>query len=120
MLIAAHGNSLRAIVKMLGNLFKELRPLLVENKAPISIVLEFIFKQDYILAEFSLAQSGFDRSYDSLIGMDRIAASAEDRGIPGLKAEPEGIRRHIGAGLIDIRRFSTIQTLSTPFPMRFL
>lgn len=29
---------------LLGNLFKELRPLLVENKAPISIVLEFIFQ----------------------------------------------------------------------------
>lgn len=35
--------SLSALL-LLGNLFKELRPLLVENNAPFSIVMEFIFQ----------------------------------------------------------------------------
>ena len=66
-----------------------------------NLAARILHEQDYILAEFFLAQSGFDGAHDGLIGMDRIAASAEDRSIPGLKAESEGIRRHIGAGLIN-------------------
>ena len=65
------------------------------------LAARILHEQDHILAELFLAQPGFDRAHDGLVGMDRIAASAQDRRIPGLKAEPEGIRRHIGAGLID-------------------
>ena len=42
--VTALGVMALSALLLLGNLFKELRPLLVENKAPISIVLEFIFQ----------------------------------------------------------------------------
>ena len=42
--VTALGVMALSALLLLGNLFKELRPLLVENKAPISIVLEFILQ----------------------------------------------------------------------------
>ena len=42
--VTALGVMALSALLLLGNLFKELRPLLVENKAPISIVLEFPFR----------------------------------------------------------------------------
>ena len=42
--VTALGVMALSALLLLGNLFKELRPLLVENKAPISIVLGFIFQ----------------------------------------------------------------------------
>ena len=38
--VTALGVMALSALLLLGNLFKELRPLLVENKAPISIVLD--------------------------------------------------------------------------------
>ena len=58
-------------------------------------------KKDQILTELFLAKRTFDRAHDGLIGMDRVAPSAQDRRVSRLKAQAERVCRHVGTGFVN-------------------